>query len=48
MELLKMNIKRTQGLQPADAGRYRHLKKRVAQLKDRLRREEIKRAEAKP
>ncbi|MCL4399538.1 hypothetical protein M1293_03495 [Candidatus Parvarchaeota archaeon] len=42
MELLKMNVKRTQGLQPADAGRYRHLKKRIAQLKDRLRKEEIK------
>ncbi len=42
MELLKMNIKRTQGLQPADAGRYRHLKKKIAKLKDELRRKEIK------
>lgn len=44
MELLKMNIKRTQGLQPADAGRYRHLKKKIAQLKNELRQKELKEA----
>ncbi len=41
MELLKMNIKKTQGLQPADAGKYRHLKKKVAQLKNELRKKEL-------
>jgi ribosomal protein L29 len=41
MELLKMNIKKTQGLQPADAGKYRHLKKKVAQLKNELRQKEL-------
>lgn len=41
MELLKMNIKKTQGLQPADAGKYRHLKKKVAQLRDELRQKEL-------
>ncbi len=33
MELLKMNIKKTQGLQPADAGKYKRLKKKIAKLK---------------
>ncbi len=42
-----MNIKRTQGLQPADAGKYKHLKKKIAALKDKLRREELKVAAAK-
>ena len=42
LELLKMNIKRTQGLQPADAGKYRHLKKKIAALKGGLRQEELK------
>lgn len=37
-----MNIKRTQGLQPADAGKYRHLKKKIAVLKNQLRQEELK------
>jgi hypothetical protein len=36
-----MNIKKTQGLQPADAGKYRHLKKKVAQLKNELRQKEL-------
>jgi hypothetical protein len=36
-----MNIKKTQGLQPADAGKYRHLKKKVAQLRDELRQKEL-------
>lgn len=45
MELLKMNIKKTQGLQPADAGKYKALKKKVAALKDSIRREEIKNAQ---
>jgi len=36
-----MNIKKTQGLQPADAGKYRHLKKKVAQLKNELRKKEL-------
>jgi hypothetical protein len=36
-----MNIKRTQGLQPADAGKYHRLKKKVAKLKDELRRKEL-------
>lgn len=42
LELLKMNIKKTQGLQPADAGKYRHLKKKIAALKNKLRQEELK------
>ncbi len=33
MELLKMNIKRRQGLSAADAGKYRRLKKTVARNK---------------
>ncbi len=37
-----MNIKRTQGLQPADAGKYKHLKKKIAALKNSLRQEELK------
>ena len=41
MELLKMNIKKTQGLQPADAGKYRHLKKKIAKLKNELRQKEL-------
>ena len=41
LELLKMNIKRTQGLQPADAGKYRHLKKKIAVLKSELRKKEL-------
>jgi hypothetical protein len=41
MELLKMNIKRTQGLQPADAGKYHRLKKKVAKLKAELRQKEL-------
>lgn len=39
-----MNIKKTQGLQPADAGKYRHLKKKIASLKNSLRQEELKAA----
>ena len=38
---MTMNIKKTQGLQPADAGKYRHLKKKVAQLKNELRKKEL-------
>ncbi len=41
MELLKMNIKRSQGLQAADAGKYRHLKKKIAQLKNELKMKEL-------
>ncbi|MCL5101492.1 MAG: hypothetical protein M1348_02695 [Candidatus Parvarchaeota archaeon] len=37
-----MNIKKTQGLQPADAGKYRHLKKKIAILKNQLRQGELK------
>jgi hypothetical protein len=37
-----MNIKRSQGLQPADAGKYKHLKKKIATLKNKLREEELK------
>ncbi len=37
-----MNIKKTQGLQAADAGKYRHLKKKIAQLKNELRTKELK------
>lgn len=44
LELLKMNIKRTQGLQPADAGKYHHLKKKIAALKNKLRQDELKAA----
>lgn len=47
MELLKMNIKKTQGLQPADAGKYRHLKKKVAQLKNELRKKELAKSKSK-
>jgi ribosomal protein L29 len=44
LELLKMNIKRTQGLQPADAGKYHHLKKKIAALKNKIAQEELKAA----
>ncbi len=37
-----MNIKKTQGLQPADAGKYRALKKKIAALKNELRTKEQK------
>jgi ribosomal protein L29 len=47
MELLKMNIKKTQGLQPADAGKYRHLKKKVAQLKNELRKKDLDKSKSK-
>jgi ribosomal protein L29 len=36
LELLKMNIKREQGLSAADAGKYRILKKKVARIKSQL------------
>ncbi|MCL5009432.1 MAG: hypothetical protein M1433_00390 [Candidatus Parvarchaeota archaeon] len=36
-----MNIKKTQGLQAADAGKYRHLKKKIAQLKNELHKKEL-------
>ena len=42
-----MNIKKTQGLPPADAGKYRHLKKKVAQLKNELRKQELSAVEKK-
>lgn len=42
MELLKMNIKKTQGLQPADAGKYRSLKKKISKLKNELHMKELK------
>ncbi|MCW1293889.1 MAG: hypothetical protein OH316_01060 [Candidatus Parvarchaeota archaeon] len=41
-----MNIKRTQGLQPADAGKYRSLKKKIAKLKNEIRMNELKKGKA--
>ncbi|MEM3829643.1 MAG: hypothetical protein QXP36_10580 [Conexivisphaerales archaeon] len=35
IELLKMNIKREQGLSPQEAGKYKRLKKEIARLKGR-------------
>ncbi len=42
-----MNIKRTQGLQPADAGKYRHLKDKIARMKDEIRRKELEESKKK-